>query len=160
MEQQQANAVTLTMTPEAISAMLSAMYLKDADFRAEFDRDPKAAIAKVAGQKMASDAEVVVHRNEDKRWHITLPSQEAVSLLSDREISGVSGGTGQTNYLDVFQGLICGLFCDGTQSGGSGLSAEDAATVTDAITTLTDNFTELFGNVAFVTRGGSGGGTP
>ncbi|MDD9886780.1 MAG: hypothetical protein OXU83_06450 [Gammaproteobacteria bacterium] len=166
MEQQQANAVTLAMTPEAVSAMLSAMYAKDADFRAAFDKDPKAAIAKVTGQKMAPDAKVVVHRNEDKCLHITLPSQEAMSLMSDQDISGVSGGTraGPATFFNCIVGpLLVGSglcdCCSGT--GGTALSDEDAATVTTAMTTLTDAYAGLFGAVASIAASGGGsGGTP
>jgi len=165
MEQQEANAVQLPTTPEAISAMLSAMYAADADFRAAFDKDPKAAIAKITGQKMASDAEVVVHRNEDKRWHITLPSQEAMALLSDQEISGVSGGTSagpRSFFRCIAAPLLLGAgLCEcSSGTGGTALSDEDSATVTDAVTALMDAHVALFGAISAIARGsGAGGGS-
>ncbi|MDD9868625.1 MAG: hypothetical protein OXU50_01845 [Gammaproteobacteria bacterium] len=165
MEQKQANAVTLQMTPEAISAMLAAMYIGDADFRAAFDKDPKAAIAKISGQEMAADAEVVVHRNEEKCWHITLPSQEAMSLMSDREISGVSGGTGSSSdplgILSTFSRLLGGVVFDNVQSERSTLTAEQADATVNALNTLTDAYAGLFGAVASIAASGGGsGGTP
>ena len=116
MEQQQANAVTLAMTPEAVSAMLSAMYAKDADFRAAFDKDPKAALAKMSGQELPSDLEIVVHRNEDQRWHLTLPAQETAGALDDEDIANVAGGMGGlTAALSLVAATpaICAAACQG-----------------------------------------------
>jgi len=93
-QQEQANAVQLPMTPEATSAVLAVRYAVDADFRAEFDKDPKAAIIKASGQDLPSDLEIVVHRNEDKRWHLTMPTVEADGALGDQDMANVSGGMG------------------------------------------------------------------
>jgi len=93
-QQEQANAVQLPMTPEATSAVLAVRYALDADFRAEFDKDPKAAIIKASGQDLPSDLEIVVHRNEDKRWHLTVPAVEADGELADQDMANVSGGMG------------------------------------------------------------------
>ena len=93
-QQEQANAVQLPMTPEATSAALSVRYMLDAEFRAAFDKDPKAAIAKLGGEELPSDLEIVVHRNEDKRWHLTLPAMEADGALDDEDIENVAGGAG------------------------------------------------------------------
>jgi len=163
MEQQEANAVNLPTTPEAISAMLATMYAADADFRAAFDKDPKAAIAKITGQKMASDAELVVHRNEDKRWHITLPSQEAMALMSDQDIAGVSGGTcSPTTFFHCITGplLMMSGLCDcgsGSSGGGSRLSDEEATSVGNAMTALTDAYTGMFGVIGSIVRSRTGG---
>jgi len=93
-QQEQANAVQLPMTLEATSAVLAVRYAVDAEFRAEFDKDPKAAIIKVSGQDLPSDLEIVVHRNEDKRWHLTMPVVETDGALGDQDIENVSGGMG------------------------------------------------------------------
>jgi len=109
-QQEQANAVQLPMTPEATSAVLAVRYAVDAEFRAAFDKDPKAAIAKISGEKLPSDLEIVVHRNEDKRWHLTLPAMEADGALGDKDIENVSGGLGgMTAMALVMPAIVAGV---------------------------------------------------
>ncbi|MDD9886781.1 MAG: hypothetical protein OXU83_06455 [Gammaproteobacteria bacterium] len=115
-QQEQANAVQLPMTPEATSAVLAVRYAVDAEFRAEFDKDPKAALAKISGQELPSDLEIVVHRNEDKRWHLTLPAQETAGALDDEDIANVAGGMGGlTAALSLVAATpaICAAACQG-----------------------------------------------
>ncbi|MDD9886033.1 MAG: hypothetical protein OXU83_02555 [Gammaproteobacteria bacterium] len=93
-------------TPEATAA-LAKLYVCDAAFRAEFDKDPKAALAAVGGEPLPSDVEVVVHRNESNRWHVTLPSEEIVEELlqeisaemKDEDLKEVSGGMSREEKL-------------------------------------------------------------
>ncbi len=94
MEKQQASTLTMPVTPEATSATLALLYAKDADFRAEFDKDPKAAITKASGQEVPSNVEIVVHRNDPKRWHITLPVEGMDAALGDADMENIAGGTG------------------------------------------------------------------
>ncbi len=92
MKKQQANTVTLPMISETLSAVLAVRYTKDANFRAEFDKDPKAALAKLDDWEVSSDVKIVVHRNDDKCWHITLPSEEAMAAMKDGDIEKMAGG--------------------------------------------------------------------
>ncbi len=92
MAKQEDNTVTLPRMPETASADLAARYLKDEDFRAEFDKDPKAAISKAAGREVPSDMEVKIHRNDEKCWHIALPSKARIDALGEEDIDGISGG--------------------------------------------------------------------
>jgi len=81
--------------PETLAA-LAALYIYDMGFRAEFDKDPKAALAAFGGEPVPSDVEVVVHRNESNRWHLSLPSEEVIEALAremgDEDLDGISGG--------------------------------------------------------------------
>ena len=119
MEKQQASTLTMPVTPEATSAALALLYAKDADFRAEFDKDPKAAIAKASGQEVPSNVEIVVHRNDPKRWHVTLPVEGMDAALDDSDIENIAGGTGApTDITGAALGFvsmalgICGGVCE------------------------------------------------
>ncbi|MDD9807089.1 MAG: hypothetical protein OXU34_02280 [Gammaproteobacteria bacterium] len=82
----------LPATQEALAAMVALRYQTDADFRAEFDNDPKAVMSKLTGLEIPADSKIVVHRNDDKCWHISLPSAARTGVLKDEDISSVSGG--------------------------------------------------------------------
>lgn len=83
---------TMPVTQESLAAIVARRYQVDADFRAEFDKDPKAAVSRITGLKMPTGSEIVVHRNEDNHWHISLPSAARTSELKDEDIASVSGG--------------------------------------------------------------------
>lgn len=82
-------------SPEAMAALV-ALYIYDTGFRAEFDKDPKAALAAFGGEPLPPNVEVVVHRNESDRWHLTLPSEEVIEALAremgDEDLGNISGG--------------------------------------------------------------------
>ncbi len=134
MEKQQTSKLTMPVTPEAISATLAILYAEDADFRAAFDKDPKATVAKVSGQEIPSDVEIVVHRNDPKRWHITLPVEGMdVAQLGDKEMGDVAGGvsffTG-AGMIGCITGNIVAALCPGaccSQEPASGTSAPTEA---------------------------------
>ncbi len=88
----QDNMANQPATPEAFSARISAHYTADAAFRTAFDKNPKEALSKVLGWEVPSDVKIEVHRNKDKCFHITLPSADAVTELSDEDAANVSGG--------------------------------------------------------------------
>ncbi len=92
MEKQQENMVTLPWSKEASSAKLANLYISDAQFRDAFDKDPKAAIASASGGQVPSDLEIVVHRNDEKCWHVTLPSEKQVEVISNADLDSVAGG--------------------------------------------------------------------
>ncbi|MDD9807088.1 MAG: hypothetical protein OXU34_02275 [Gammaproteobacteria bacterium] len=83
---------TMPATQEALAAMVALCYQTDADFRAEFDKDPKAVLSKLAGLEIPAGSKIVVHRNDDKCWHISLPSAARTGAIGDEDISSVSGG--------------------------------------------------------------------
>lgn len=113
MEKQRENKVAPVPTPAA-SAALANLYICDEEFRAEFDNDPKAALAALGGKPLPPDVEVVVHRNESNRWHLTLPPEEVVEALSreissavgDKDLEGVSGGTSREERLQRYQNFL------------------------------------------------------
>ncbi len=88
----QDNMANQPTTPEAFSARISAHYTADAAFRTAFDKNPKEALSKALGWEIPSDVKIEVHRNKDKCFHITLPSADAVTELSDEDAANVSGG--------------------------------------------------------------------
>ncbi len=152
MEKQQSSTLTMPATPEATSAALALLYAKDADFRAEFDKDPKAAIAKASGQEVPSNVEIVVHRNDPKRWHVTLPVEGMDAALDDADIENIAGGTapGAMATAVGFMGMALGV-C-------SGLCTEE-----EAISSMRDGqaphefFRQNFGLFFGAGSGGSGG---
>jgi len=79
-------------TQESLAAMVAFCYQADADFRAEFDKDPKAVLSRITGLEIPAESKIVVHRNDDKCWHISLPSAARTSELKDEDIASVSGG--------------------------------------------------------------------
>jgi len=83
---------TMLETQESLAAMVALCYQTNADFRAEFDKDPKAALARLTGLEIPASSEVVIHRNDDKCWHISLPSAARTRELGDEDIATVSGG--------------------------------------------------------------------
>ena len=94
MEQRQKNQVTLNLSQETVAAMVADLYSKNEGFRKAFDRDPKAALAEYCKQELPADMELVIHRNEDKCWHVALPSAQQLEAmqLSDADIENVAGG--------------------------------------------------------------------
>jgi len=113
MGKQRENAVAPVPTPAAIAALAN-LYICDAGFRAEFDNDPKAALASLGGAPLPSGLEVVVHRNDSNRWHLTLPSEEIVEALSrefsrevgDKDLDNISGGTSREERLQRYQNFL------------------------------------------------------
>jgi len=83
----------LAATPEDASAQWSKLYRDDAEFRTEFDRDPRAAMSAQVGAELPDDVGVVVHRQNPGEIHITVPAEGAAEV-SDDDLSQVSGGVG------------------------------------------------------------------
>ena len=88
------NAVTLPPSQETVAAMLADSYTRNQAFRVAFDRDPKAAIAEYYKQELPADMEIIIHRNEDKRWHVALPSLKRMQAtqLADEDMEEIAGG--------------------------------------------------------------------
>ena len=101
MEQKTTPEITLHPSQEAVAAMVADLYAESEGFRAAFDRDPKAAIAEYYKRELPPDMEIIVHRNEDNRWHVTLPSAEQIETmrLSEADMQNVAGGTGNNNWI-------------------------------------------------------------
>ena len=101
MEQKTKPKITLPPSQEAVAAMVADLYAENEDFRAAFDRDPKAALAEYYQRELPPGVEIVVHRNENKRWHVTLPSAEQIEAmqLSEADMQNVAGGTGNNNWI-------------------------------------------------------------
>lgn len=83
----------LAATPEDASAQWSKLYREDGDFRADFDRDPRAAMAAQVGGDLPDEVGVVVHRQNPGEIHITVPA-EGGAEVSDEALGQVSGGVG------------------------------------------------------------------
>jgi len=83
----------LAATPEEASAQWSKLYREDADFRAEFDRDPRAAMGAQVGGDLPDEVGVVVHRQNPGEIHITVPAESGAEV-SDEALGQVSGGVG------------------------------------------------------------------
>ncbi|MDD9807564.1 MAG: hypothetical protein OXU34_04740 [Gammaproteobacteria bacterium] len=109
MEKRRENTVAPVPTPAATAALAN-LYICDEGFRAEFDKDPKAALAMLGGKPLPPGLEVVVHRNDGNRWHLTLPSEEIVEALSramgDKDLDNISGGTSREERLQRYQQFL------------------------------------------------------
>ncbi len=82
----------LERTPESWAALVAERCYKDAAFREAFLADPKGAVEKLIGESLPADAEVVACRNDEKRWHIPVPTLEGAAELSEEELEDVSAG--------------------------------------------------------------------
>ncbi len=78
------------ITPELAAARWSVIYREDADFRASFDKDPKAAIAGLLGKDLPSEVEIVVHRSKPGQVHVVVPNE--IPDMTDEQLEGISGG--------------------------------------------------------------------
>ena len=109
MEKSPDNTVALPPSQEAVAAMLADSYTRDKAFREAFDRDPKAAIAEYYKQELPADVELVIHRNEDKRWHVTLPAanRSQAKQLTDEDMDNLAGGydTDWSSWQSVYSGF-------------------------------------------------------
>jgi len=81
------------ITPEIMAAQWSLLYRENEDFRADFDKDPKAAISWLLGQEFPSDVEVVVHRAKSGQVHVVVPDE--IPGMTDEQLEGISGGYSQ-----------------------------------------------------------------
>lgn len=92
MTEQNENMVLLPKTAETAAAWVAENYINDAEFRSAFDKDPKAAVADLFGGEVPSGVEIKVHQNNEKCWHVTLPSSQEVTAMEDGDIASVAGG--------------------------------------------------------------------
>ena len=86
-------SVELAATPELAAAQWSKLYREDADFRAEFDKDPRKAISRRVGVELPAKIKVIVHRKKAGEIHITVPEDvEADAFeMSDEMLRDISG---------------------------------------------------------------------
>jgi len=92
-------SVELAATPELAAAQWSKLYRENADFRAEFDKDPRKAISRRVGMDIPAKIKIVVHRKKPGEIHITVPEDvEADALdVSDEALRDLSAGGAPTN---------------------------------------------------------------
>lgn len=83
----------LAATPEDASAQWSKLYRDNAEFRTEFDRDPRAAMAAQVGGDLPEEVGVVVHRQNPGEIHITVPA-EGGAEVSDEALGQVNAAGG------------------------------------------------------------------
>jgi len=84
------------MTPELVAARWSLAYRENEKFRADFDKDPKAAIAKLIGQDLPADMEVVVHHSKAGQVHVVVPDE--IPGMTDEQLEGISGGYSRIQF--------------------------------------------------------------
>ena len=74
--------------------LIGARSLKDPAFRAEFLKDPKAAIEKYSGQKLPANTKVYAHEITQDTVHFVLPPvpTKGADELSDDDLEKVAGG--------------------------------------------------------------------
>lgn len=86
--------VELAATPELAAAQWSKLYRENADFRAEFDKDPRRAISRRVGMDIPAKIKIVVHRKKAGEIHITVPEdvEEDAFDVSDDALRDLSAG--------------------------------------------------------------------
>jgi len=84
------------ITPELVAARWSLAYRENEKFRADFDKDPKAAIAKLIGQDLPADMEVVVHHSKAGQVHVVVPDE--IPGMTDEQLEGISGGYSRIQF--------------------------------------------------------------
>jgi len=92
MTEQKQSVIDLPKTAETAAAWVAQNYISDGAFRAEFDKNPKAAVADLFGGELPPGVEIKVHHNSEKCWHVTLPSSQEVTAMEDGDIESVAGG--------------------------------------------------------------------
>lgn len=87
-------SVELAATPELAAAQWSKLYRENADFRAEFDKDPRKAISRRVGMDIPAKIKIVVHRKKAGEIHITVPEDvdEDAFDVSDDALRDLSVG--------------------------------------------------------------------
>ncbi|MDD9811938.1 MAG: hypothetical protein OXU71_09535 [Gammaproteobacteria bacterium] len=110
-QQPEENIAQFPITPEMAEAHWAMLYVDDAQFRADFDKDPRAAIGRLTGETVPDDVEVVVHRRKPGQIHLVLP--EAVDEsggLSAEQLGRVSAAmcykTAPTNSWGSYRPVI------------------------------------------------------
>lgn len=88
-------SVELAATPELAAAQWSKLYRENAEFRAEFDKDPRKAISRRVGMDLPAKIKIVVHRKKAGEIHITVPEDvdEDSFEMSDEALRDLSGGS-------------------------------------------------------------------
>jgi len=104
------------ITPELAAARWSLAYRENEEFRAEFDKDPKAAISKLIGQDIPSDVEVVVHYSKAGQVHVVVPDE--IPDMTEEQLDSISGG---------LPGWMYGGYYSGHDSMGGSISGSSAA---------------------------------
>jgi hypothetical protein len=83
---------------------------KDPEFKREFTTNHKGTIEKYSGQKLPADVKILVHEEDAKTMHLTIPAPPPnLSELSDDELEKVAGGTDvaiTAAIITVISGLV------------------------------------------------------
>ena len=93
-------------SPELVAALIAERYRKDPRLRRQMDDDPKQALEQVLKRPIASNIQVVAHKNTDDTWHLPLPGTELPDL-SDEQLEQVSAG--EVVYLGVALGAVAAV---------------------------------------------------
>lgn len=79
------------MNPQEALATIQSKAVKDAAFRAELKKDPKAAVEKLLGVKVPQGLSIKVVEDSSSAVHLVLPPADA-GALGDKELRSVAGG--------------------------------------------------------------------
>lgn len=85
--------VELAATPELAAAQWSKLYRENAEFRAEFDKNPRKAISRRVGVDLPAEIKVVVHRKKAGEIHITVPEDVDADELTEETLRDISAGS-------------------------------------------------------------------
>jgi len=87
-------AVELAATPELAAAQWSKLYRENAEFRAEFDNNPRRAISRRVGIELPRRIKVIVHRKKPGEIHITVPEDVDADAfdMSDEMLRDLGAG--------------------------------------------------------------------
>jgi len=89
------NVKQFPVSMEIAEAHWAMLYVEDADFRADFDVDPRATLKHLTGEDIPDDVEIVVHRRKPGQIHLVLPEAvDADGGLSAEQLGQVAAATG------------------------------------------------------------------
>ncbi len=87
-----AQKLEMHLTPESVAAQLAERCYRDADFRKRMLADPQGTLEEESKQKLPPGVEVVACQNDDKRWHIPIPTVRENQELQEEDLEKISAG--------------------------------------------------------------------
>lgn len=89
------NVEQLPVSLEIAEAHWAMLYVEDANFREDFDKDPRATLRHLTGEDIPDDVEIVIHRRKPGQIHLVLPEAvDAAGGLNADQLGQVAAATG------------------------------------------------------------------
>ncbi len=84
--------LSMHITPESIAAGIAQRCYRDAAFRKKFAADPEGTLERESNKKLPPGVQLVLCKNDDKRWYIPVPAVREDQELRDADLEKISAG--------------------------------------------------------------------